>query len=422
MTEHAAVQVIGFGAAALGFPIAAERLGVLDAWLGAGAVFIDREGDVGRLARERLAFTINSNSLGGDFVNAIPISGIFADLGGTTSFRRLVESWRLPVPLWWVTELFSEVQARIVKELDRYPRCRLETGRNVACVQLDRRETFTSYDQHGAAIASSRSIVFANGADERSVNTGPTALTLLAGQLLKRDWGDLPQLVAAGAPIQIVGGSHSGFSAAVLLRDAFAGVLKPGQITVVCRRVKLYYESMHAAALDRYAFRPEELDPETFQLNRFDGLRGEAKVLHGAIASGQEARVRVCAAAPPVVDPKRVVVLATGYETRRIPLIDADGRDVQVSSVDGKVDVNDCGQLLDTRGRGVPNTFGIGIGYAPSNRVGAREVSIGLFHGKAAERILRAIHRTDVRNHDTKPSHGSEALNGDRQRRATSPR
>lgn len=387
MTSLAWVQVIGFGAAALGLPIAAERRRVLNDVLGAGVVFVDRDCDVLRLARERFSFLIDSNSRGGEFLQAIPLSGPFADLASTSSYRRLAEHARSSVPLRWVGELLSEIQQRVLAEVERHARSRLASGHTITCVKVDRNGLLTSCDSSGAPIATSRYVVFANGARERTLSVGPRAMAARSSDVLRGVWGELPKHVERGAPVHVFGGSHSAFAAGAFLLRTFASHIRDGQIVIFCRRVKLFYESILSAACAGYVYGRDELDPETYELNRFDGLRGDAKALYLAVVGGGERRVQIRPQGDDAQDPDRVVIFAAGYETNHIPLFDATGREVPILDSAGTVNVNEHGQVLDARGRIVPYAFGIGIGYAPRALSGARAVGVNLFHGRAAERI-----------------------------------
>ena len=145
------------------------------------------------------------------------------------------------------------------------------------------------------------------------------------------------------------------------------------------------------ARTDNYGFCPADIFPASYEINKFDGLRGSAKQLYRAIVDGSE--VRVCQRRPAsgCVEDDNVVICALGYRTNHVRVIDSSDAELPLLFNHGNVAVNAECQVLSAEGAPIAGLFGLGLGYAPDGAPGGRQVGVNFFHGDHAERIVRRI-------------------------------
>ncbi|MGX7825342.1 FAD/NAD(P)-binding protein [Actinokineospora sp. 24-640] len=375
------VQVIGFGPAGLGLPLAADRLGRLDELGAAGLVFLDRARHAEALRVSRFPYLIDSNSPAGDFTAAVDPDGRFGPVLRRPAAAELRARAAEPVPLRLVGAYLGDMADNITTWL-RTGAGEVRYGRAVATVRRHG-TTFTSYDAEGRPITDSRSVVLATGAREAVEVPGvpPERVVASAAVLAGR------RRAEPGGHAVIVGGSHSGFAVAdVLLRKhGVAGV------TVVHRGLSLGFASLaDLAGMDAALFAPSAVCRETGRVNRFTGLRSRARELCLAVLAGSEPRVRLCADGTPeaalALAEATLVVSASGYRSA-VPALYDDEHPVPVTRLGGAALVDDQCRVLGPDGP-IAGVHGLGIGFARLHHTGERRVGVNVFHGPDAGDIL----------------------------------
>ncbi len=165
--------------------------------------------------------------------------------------------------------------------------------------------------------------------------------------------------------VTVVGGSHSAFSVAWRLLRAHDGV----EVTVLHRGpLRVCYASERAAREDRFdAFAEDDVCPATGRVHRLGGLRGDGRALWRRAREGHEPRLQLAqsGAAP---DDAELVVAATGYRARTVPVFDANGRRLALRAERGGAAADGSCRLAHASGEGLAPLFVIGMasGYLPS--------------------------------------------------------
>lgn len=388
------VQVIGFGPATLGLPLAADRMGELDRLTGLGLTFVDRAISPAVLRARRFPFLIESNSPARDFLAGVDPAGRFSGVLDLPAARRLTEHSDRPVPLRHVGEYLSDLADEVAGQLQgsaggiRY-------GREVRRIRCNADGTFTSLCTAGRPVVRSHAVVLGTGATEDVARHGvPGDRLVLSARLLAGDLGQVEHALRTGRPVAILGGSHSGFVAADLMLARYGGAVRPGQITVVHRELALAYANIAELAAAGPPPAPPLVCAETGAVNRFNGLRGSARRLCAAILAGAEQRVRLCPAgtaeARQAVTGAAVVVHASGYRGTAPEVVEAGGAPVALRRDQGCVAVNERCRVLGRDGP-VADVYGLGIGFARGDEHGRRRAGINVFHGRDAEDIVESL-------------------------------
>ncbi|NMN07647.1 MULTISPECIES: DegT/DnrJ/EryC1/StrS family aminotransferase [unclassified Novosphingobium] len=188
--------------------------------------------------------------------------------------------------------------------------------------------------------------------------------------------------------IAIVGGSTSAVAAAVLLLKSDPALpLGAGAITLMHRRpLRPFYPSREAALAEGFTdFSDADVCPVSGFVYRLAGLRLEARelVLRMLAVGGRAPDPRLAlfqlgqhddAAARSVLDAADVVIGATGYRPRALPLFDADGAPIVLASdaPEPAPLVDRHCRVRDAAGQVVPGVYGIGLaaGFVPWGPLG----------------------------------------------------
>ncbi|MFG3430462.1 hypothetical protein [Streptomyces californicus] len=396
----ARLQVVGFGPAALGIPIAADRAGLLDDLMREGCVFIDRRA---RGEWRSLDYDIRSNSVAGDFLEGLSPDGRLRTVLRSPEARALQEAPDQPVALRVAARFLARTAREIADYTVRFDGAHTHFSTVVDHLRRDADGLFHSRDARGRTLALSRSAVIAVGARPRA---GAAPRTVTSEAVLRRECdARCEAAAAAGVMIDVLGGSHSAFSTVGLLLREWGHLLRPGQIRVHTRsEVLVYRPQARAAAADGRTGAAggtpgtgpalATAAPGARPLHRFAGLRGESEALYRAVRCGAEPRVRLLRhpeEAGPAASP--LTIAATGYRARRLPVLDARGEPLFPP---GEAAVDDEGRVLDGRGRPVPGLFGIGLGHcSPAGPEGGGGdypmAAVNIFHGRTADRITAQL-------------------------------
>ncbi|MEU4076246.1 hypothetical protein DEJ45_06395 [Streptomyces venezuelae] len=403
-------QVVGFGAAALGVPLAADRAGRLG-WLSdAGLCFLDAAPDRARLLDSRFPYAIHSNSRAGDFLEGVRPDGALGPALRMPAGRELSRSAEQPVPLRLVGRFLNDVSTVLEQEVLPDPAVLL--GARVAELRHDEDGGWTSLGADGRELATSATVVLATGAWEdtartaRDLDVDPERVVGSA-ELLTGSLDRAAGVLRGGGRIVVIGASHSGFATVELLLEKLGHRVTAGAITVVHRSLALSYDSMtRARAEGSLPGQTLTVCPDSGRVNRFSGLRGRSRQMCQRVVRGLEPRVRLCAAGSPearrATADSALLVHASGYRTAEVPLRTAAGEPIPVRVRRGTTVVDDGCRVLSRHGGPVPGVFALGLGYPRTGDDGVGRVGINLFHGTDADRVVMGL--TSARNNERAPS------------------
>lgn len=415
-------QVVGFGPAALGLPVAADRLGLLDCFLERGVCFLDRSRDREEMRETRFPYVVVANSTGQDFYEAISTTGqLRAALVGPAA-RSLRQRAADQIPLSLVGAFMNELTDVVLAAVDGSP-SRLVHGVDIRSIVRNADSTFTSYTAEGSQVSTSQSVVLATGArqDTSLSISQPDGLSVSSAAVLGGELDEIALALAAGQPVTILGGSHSGFAVASLILERFGDRVRSGQLTILHRDVVLFFDDL-TAAQDWVNFagdlskRPLRRCADTGLVNRFRGLRGPSKQLCRAVVTGTESRVRLVHADDPqadrVIRDAGLVVNAYGYRTAHVDLLDDRSRPIDVSWNGGLVAVDEHCRVLDGHGSPIEGVYGLGLGYARVDAGGEGRAAINVFHGTDAEAIVQSLLRVLTTSTGPAPMIASSPMRG----------
>jgi len=381
--------ILGAGPAGTGGLIWAARNGVLGDWLDAGIALVEQRemlgGTMGRYA-------LNADTLGSTFLECLDGPRCEPEL---IALRRdpvttELSNWRdrLP-PLALAGRFLDRLGVALHAMFERHPRSLLLTGATARQIKLQHDGTVTATIEHhgGRCELSACSAVMALGGAQHAVwseveiahgvHLGRWRRKLLVSDaLLTRGGAELVARRLAGRReprVVIVGGAHSAFSSAWLLLHHVPGIpFGSGSIHIVHRKgLRIFYPSREAAVLDGYAFDQDDVCPATGRVFRLAGLRGDGREVcrHMQGLGGLEREDRVVTHAiaaldrlelTRLLDAADVIVCATGYRLKTIPVLDADDMPIPLAPLPPSVDHNS--RLLTADGDALRNVLGVGLG------------------------------------------------------------
>ena len=424
--------ILGGGPGGLGPLIWAAQQGLLPSWLDSGVAVVDRQDSLGgTLGR----FGINSDSLGGSYLECLDAPGLPHSLRAlrsspiTADMARYREGFpQLSLVDRYMRQLGDAIEAAM--RHNRHARFLKRSEITALRLQPDGSAAIDVREPDGRTIVlGARSAIVALGgrqvlpdqkllpgltlADCRVPNLMPSDRLLSRTGLEEAD--DI-MATAGSRPIVILGGSHSGYSAAwALLQLPSARNLLAGQIVILQRRVPpVFYADHPTAQADSYFVRPGDICPRTGRVHRLGGLRGNGRDLWRQIAhrpgTTPEPRVVVGTLqkfdAPwlhDTLEQAALVVPAFGYRAATLPIFDARGRRLSLSADAGGASVDDQCRLMLADGTVLPNVFGIGLGsgFRPWGGMGGepnfrgQANSLWLYQHDIGAVIYRAIHALD---------------------------
>ena len=298
-------------------------------------------------------YRIQSNSTGSDFFGWVDPAGPFGHVLDDPAVRRLREH-RGAFDLALLAGALDRFGDRLATLL---PPDRLIREDPLAHVTVDK-------EAIGLTLASgrridTRALVLALGITEPAHDAlAPwAARTIPSGRIVRDHLAALPPL-PADRPVRIViaGGSHSAYSAALVLADAVDAGRLSAEVTILHRGpARLFYPDMDTRAAephDRLEAVPDparDICPETGQIFRYSGLRHRARALFREIAQGArqgftQRQIPAIDDAAALLDQADLIVQALGYRSRRLamtidgrPWDPAGGRAVVRPEPDGRI-------------------------------------------------------------------------------------
>ncbi|WP_145978468.1 hypothetical protein [Tistrella mobilis] len=298
-------------------------------------------------------YRIQSNSTGSDFFGWVDPAGPFGPVLDDPAVRRLREH-RGAFDLALLAGALDRFGDRLATLL---PPDRLIREDPLVHVAVDK-------EAIGLTLASgrridTRALVLALGITEPAHDAlAPwAARTIPSGRIVRDHLAALPPL-PADRPVRIViaGGSHSAYSAALVLADAVDAGRLSAEVTILHRGpARLFYPNMDAQVaephgpLEALPDLARDICPETGQVFRYSGLRHRARALFREIAQGArqgftQRQIPAIDDAADLLDRADLIVQALGYQSRRLamtidgrPWDPAGGRAVVRPGPDGRI-------------------------------------------------------------------------------------
>ncbi len=418
--------IIGGGPGGLGPILWAAQHGLLPQWLDRGVAVVERQAHLGgTLGR----FGINSDSLGGSYLECLEAAGLPAELKPLRDEPVAHEmAWyrdSFP-PLTLVDRYMRRIGVALAAMLAQRSALHLRTEARAIHLRPDGsvEVEIAGPDGHESILAA-RSAVVALGGRQRWMHGELKPGLMLANcqmrhvmpsdrALSRAGLKEADQILAEAGqrPILILGGSHSAYSVAgAFLGLAGAERLAKGQIIILQRREpRIFYPDCQAALDDLYDVAPGDICPRTQRVNRMGGLRGFGREMWRQVArrprTTPEPRVvtmdmqRLSAGElGAMIAEAALVVPSFGYRSTMLPIFDAGGERLTLNAELGGVAVGEHSRLLLSDGTSLPNLFGIGLGTGyklPPSMGGepnfdGQANSLWLYHNDIGAIIYRAI-------------------------------
>jgi hypothetical protein len=425
------VILCGGGPAALGPLIAAAKADTLDELMSMGVLVLEKESlGGGSLAH----YEITANSIGWAFLRCFDgLAGReFGEVKLHSHVRELQRFADEHPPLPVVGRSLNVLGGILTETLSNHPRCRVCLGASV--------EEIRCLPGGGVEVSASESQV-AGG--RRIVATGRRAIVAMGGeparlpektaQLLNTkglsqvptyhsdDFIDtrsgarerLAEAARAARHITIIGGSHSAWTVLGMLQGnaEFRASGGPPRVTLLHRSpIRLYYTNSDQARAEGYPFdQDRDRCPLTGRINRFGGLRGDARTLARSVLRGdpQVAPVRLVALSnttevnglTAATSGSGMIVSATGHQARVPRLRAANGGTVTPAVSEFGTVTTGAAELVDVNGAIYPDiiTYGLGAGAVAGHAIGGepsykrRAVGVWLFQDRTGRTIAQTL-------------------------------
>lgn len=399
MTSKVKLQILGFGPAAVGIFVAADRLGVLDILLEQGVCIHEKHAGVNEW--NSLDYKILSNSPIGDFLCGIRSDGVFAEVMQSPSIQKWLDRREESICLTEVSGFLKQLMLCVVKSIQTSPTSNIFWSSPVSELYMHETEGF-GIARDGELLITSDSLVLATGAKNRDMpDMIPNAFgTISSDSVLRcREDDRIRAVIHSGCPIVIFGGSHSGFSSAGYLLSEFGPQLSEQQIHVISKDkvVQMYSPE---ESLGRTLTERDVVNPITREINKFNGLRRDARALYRSVVCGEERRIKLYELEnddTPVTDHlglngsgTPLVINATGYEPRVPKLLDLKSNEICLDRTSSNVCKDPGSGELLCRGKVIPKLYATGLGFA-DNGVDGAQVGINFFHNQTAQRIVENL-------------------------------
>jgi hypothetical protein len=412
----------------MGVLVAACNAGRLRELFAAGVTVIEKRSEPG--TGDLAAYDINSDSHAESFLRCLDgrFGAEFAELRSHPATRALEAYRGRAVPLALAADFIAAIArplAACAAAMDQPVLTGLEALD--ATRAADGGWIVRARREGGAEVRlASRSLVLAAGAAQDEMRLRETTvagvplwpryagrlvlsrdvLSALRRELLRRS------LAGAASPrVAIVGGSHSALAAATALLALRGIAWGSGAISILHRRpLRPMYLSPAAARAEGFDdFGADDVCPKTGRVFPLAGFRSDSRELllrlmrlGGRLPEERVELVDLACNTTPTIealfDRADLIVAATGYRPRALPLFDARGRRIALQGEGQGSLVDVASRVLDRAGRPVPGVFGIGLsaGYPlagshgePSFRGEANGLS--LWHAEIGEGIVAAV-------------------------------
>ncbi|MDY6899113.1 MAG: FAD-dependent oxidoreductase [Cyanobacteriota bacterium] len=416
-------QIIGIGAAGLSIAVAADKEDRFTELLEAGIVFIDKS-DLTNIDSQSLNYYINSNSSALGFLSSIREDGIFKEVFDSEIVKKIRSYGENILPLNLIAQFLRLLAEKVKKEIESYPKSKFIIGTEVKFIKINQDGCYESFDENNNLLATSTNLVIATGAyckDKKHLNLDASENFILknlescrwfvADDMMRcESTTDFEKILKDKVPDKfiLVGGSFSAFAIAHQIKNLNPPLSEKSIYILHRREIQLYFDSEYEAKECNYTFDDanDKIDPQNGAVNRFCGLRGDAKNLYLSIKNGEENQVILIngiSEKPEDIEKKigeincdnTIIIVAIGYESRRIKIIDFSGQEVNFGcSQKGIVKVDEYGRILNDSHTAIQGLFGIGIGYPrklDEHEERCDRIGVNIFQGMDAPEILRKI-------------------------------
>ncbi len=362
--------IVGGGSAATGVLVAAEarKPGTVQGFANTkGIAWIADTIGAGRIADYR----INGNSDPGDFVEGTPQTGVFGRLWTRGSRAQLLHDASGSVRLAGDVAPFLAERASVAKEVvGSASASDVYEGEKATRVNLKRKKR-TVTTESGRKVKAKR-VVLATGGKEKELPDFKERFgeqyKLSSEIITESDTAleDITGALRAGKKVAFVAASHSTYAAIAKILGELGGNIEQGQIVVISKKEPLlYFKNGEEAQQVGYEYTSENVCPKTGKVNRFGGLRNDAK---DAALDPRIEFVKVDQSVTPdheAFTGAAYVVSGIGYETNLVTIYNKKGKKIDIQSSDGQVEVDHKGRVLDTNGKRIKRVYGTGLGYGP---------------------------------------------------------
>lgn len=397
------VQIIGAGPAALGIFVAADRVHVLDKLLTSGMLIHESAKGLQDFSDKGLSYHINSNSFGSEFICGIRENGMLSSVLKEKSAQELGSFQHSPVPLKVASALMDDLRTRTSELMEDYPLSQIKFGQYVKTIKVMNDGGFETFNDEGKLLGCSKFCILAAGAEQHSMHsTFLTAEDVLRGNHTSTLSSIMTE--SENKKIVIIGGAHSAFSVANYLIEKFGKSLNEYQVIIAHRDdIRAYYKSEEDALKNGYHFDSiMDTCPTSGQVNRFSGLRHQAKKLYLDIKSSYEKRIRLHKCDGDIENIIKqfnhaTFIQATGFKARRVDLINEGMKPIDITLNNDNIVVTRNAEVVSSSGIPITGLFAIGLGHGrntpgvgePRFKKGA--VGINIFHGEDAETIVMKL-------------------------------
>lgn len=413
------IQIVGCGPAGLGLAVAADRIGRLDDWLKRGVLFLDKASRSNLGSGNLRGLNIRSNSPASDYLETISESGVFAEVVDSEIGRQIEGHRDQILSLLLVAEFLQALRERFERLLHDYPQSKLLSGEEVTHVAAngsDGQGRFIADTTRGQTFYS-RNLVLATGGRGKKFYSQyrlrglPDPVIFEADSILHGEHASEIVRALQESPrdfIAIVGSSHSAWSVANVLYEKVLDKYPLARILILARGpVKVFYESCKAADADGYEYDGGDVCPKTGRINRFGGIRGDAKELYRyAIESAGHFPVHIVDGSEKnaqrvqeILGSAPVIISAVGYEANTVPIYQDGQRIGPKLKANGQVEVDKKCRLFDAHGNLIDGAYALGLahGVTPDDTLGGEPNfggtidGVNLYQGIIGERLLQQI-------------------------------
>ena len=409
----AQLLVVGGGPAGSAVLLAASRVGALRELCAGGLVIVEQGRRLGAGSLGR--YDINSDSTAGTFLASVvahpdPRVAMAAEgaAGRAMAAQPAQSAVRLSLAAAFIDDVGAAVQVAAATA-----GARILTGHTVLGLQREQNVWVARLRAANGATETvlARNVVIATGgvqgeAETRDIVTAGGPLGAICGERLMLSDALLVEggvaalsarLAAVGRPrVAVLGGSTSALAAVKLVLASDVGArLEPGGLALVHRRkLRPFYRTATDARLDGFSdFVANDICPVSGFVYRLGGLRLDAReiVLRALQVGGRKPDRRLRLVRPAesalglrALQAAHVVIAATGYRPRALPVAAADGTPIRLRTDNPRVPMVDgaC-RVLDAAGAPLPGLYGIGLaaGFVPHGAMGGEKSFVGQANG-----------------------------------------
>ena len=340
-----------------------------------------------------------------------------------------------------MAKLLEALRERFQRVLNDYPESKLVTDTTIVGANYSpdgARGRFETIAENGR-LFNSKNLVLATGGRSKPYSFERRKTALREAVMFDSDsilhHQHTQEIIEAlrAAPFEfilIIGSSHSAWSVAKVLEESILPQCPNAIIAVLARSsIKTFYESRDSADNEGYHYERGDICTTTDLINRFGGIRGDAKALYrrviesgNILAEGdlvqflqdiasQQANTRRSrvvlvrcserneSEVQELLNVAPVIVPAVGYEANVVPVYQNGSHIGPRLKTNGQVDVDKNCRVFDFDGKHIDGVYALGLahGVTPDEALGGEPNfsgtidGVNLYQGVIGERLLRQI-------------------------------